>query len=126
MEKTFAGKLSHRFQTIPPYRFNTNPKMIYILNFASLKSQDIEGPNAAKASEDYYPQVDVPVVFKAGDLAREVEIKINDDSEQENDETFKLSLTCDNPDCVKVNSAVVSITDDDGKNEYQAGYRPIE
>lgn len=60
----------------------------------------------------------MPVVFKAGEAAvREVEIKINDDSEQENTETFALSLTCEKPDCVKVNSAVVKITDDDGKNE---------
>jgi len=55
------------------------------------------------------------VVFNAGDESKKVQINIADDNEDESDEKFSLSLTCENPDCVKVEGAEVEIKDDDSK-----------
>ncbi|KAK3740919.1 hypothetical protein QZH41_006085 [Actinostola sp. cb2023] len=77
-------------------------------NTCTLKSQD----GTAQAPADY-EAANVPVVFEAGQSSQVVEIKIVDDSAQESKENFTLSLTCEKPDCVKVNQATVEITDDD-------------
>jgi len=69
----------------------------------------------ATGGQDFDALNNVEVVFNAGDESKTVDIKINDDNEDESDEKFSLTLTCENPECVKVEGAEVEIKDDDSK-----------
>jgi len=59
-------------------------------------------------------------VFEAGDESKVIEINIVDDSVEEPDEIFKLSLTCEKSPCTDVTpfEAIVVIKSDDGKTVF--------
>ena len=80
-----------------------------------VKSFKTDGDNAAEAPADY-AAVDQKIVFEENKNSIPVNIVIVDDAKQESTENFGLMLTCEKPDCVKVNKANVEITDDDSKD----------
>ena len=70
-------------------------------------------PISASSGEDYAEQSAVPIIFKAGDTSKQVQIDVWDDTLDELDETVQLKLSSDYHPYFGSSEAILTIIDDD-------------